>query len=243
MICWQKRCAHPDHDDLILAGRTKSGARWFWAVAVLGDGGLVDVASGYADTEAEAVAAYTAAAEREAAGRLLRAFVQAGVAVDARKRLGAAQRAARTAPDTVDAAPVEYLFGVERRWGDVEERYRVVPFQITRRTARRVFYLRGRDRGIGSVDRVVLERDGVAINKARRAYEADGELYATIARARASMPSEPAAAPALRELRRAAADAHPDRGGTHEGFLAANARYEKAKKRAERLNPTRARAA
>jgi hypothetical protein len=230
VICWQKRCPHRDHDDLILAGRTKSGARWFWAVAALSDGSLIDVASGYAGTEAEAVTAYTAAAEQEAAGRLLRAFVQAGVAVDARKRLNDAQRASRPAPDTVDATPVEYLYGVERQWG-TEQSYRVIPFQITRRTAKRVFYLRGQGRGVGSVDRSALERDGVAINRARHAYEPDCQLYATIERAEADLPKA-AAIVDLKALRRAAADAHPDRGGTHEAFLAANARYEKAKKRA-----------
>jgi hypothetical protein len=131
----------------------------------------------------------------------------------------------------VDAAPVEYLYGVERHWGDVEVPYRVVPFQITRRTEKRVFYLRGRDRGVGSVDRVALERDGVAINKARHAYDADCELYATIELARAELPGKPPAVD-LKALRRAAAEAHPDRGGTHEAFLAANGRYERAKKRA-----------
>lgn len=234
MICWEKRCGHADHDDLVLAGRTKSGARWFWCVAVLGDDGVVDVAHGYTDTEAGAVTAYTAAAEREAAGRLLSAVVRADVATNARKRLSDAQRASRPAPDTVDAAPVEYLYGVERRLGDlgdVEEPYRIVPFPITRRTEKRVFYQRGRDRGVGSVDRVALERDGVAINKARHVYDGDSELYASLERARAELPSGPAVVD-LKALRRAAVEAHPDLGGTHEAFLAANGRYEKAKRRA-----------
>lgn len=230
MICWGKRCGHKDHDDLILAGRTKSGARWFWAVALLGDGGLVDVTNGYEDSEAEAVAAYTAAGEREATGRLLASAVRAGVATAARKRLADAQRASRPAPDTVDAAPVEYLYGIRDRYWTTDGEPEIVPFPVTRRTARRVFYLRGRDRGIGSVDRVALERDGVAINKARHSYDADHELYATLERAQAALPT-PAPPVDLKALRRAAADAHPDRGGTHAGFLAANARYEKAKKR------------
>ena len=41
-----------------------------------------------------------------------------------------------------------------------------------------------------------------------------------------------AAEPELKQLRREMADAHPDRGGTNEQFMAARKRYERALKQA-----------
>ena len=42
----------------------------------------------------------------------------------------------------------------------------------------------------------------------------------------------PVPEPSLAQLRRAAADAHPDRGGSAGAFMAAHARYVEAKRRA-----------
>ena len=45
-------------------------------------------------------------------------------------------------------------------------------------------------------------------------------------------PPPPVPEPSLAQLRRAAADAHPDRGGSAGAFMAAHARYVEAKRRA-----------
>jgi len=53
------------------------------------------------------------------------------------------------------------------------------------------------------------------------------DLYLTLA-----LFPPPVPAPSLAQLRRAAADAHPDRGGSAERFQAAHAAYVEAKARA-----------
>jgi hypothetical protein len=115
----------------------------------------------------------------------------------------------------------------------------MIPFRIIRKTPRRVYYVRREDGhdGIetGYVDRQALEETGVVVNRGVSVGEYDHCLFANRARAEAFLdrhrPPRPAAAD-LRQLRREMADAHPDRGGTAEEFMAARERYERAQWRA-----------
>lgn len=126
---------------------------------------------------------------------------------------------------------VEYLYGTLAYYNDDNEWVRrVVPHRITKRTPKRIYYRRGRAGRVGFVDRAILEAEGVVTNRGRSHWEDDYQLYATHGAALAAIAPDPE--PTLKELRRAAADAHPDRGGAHEAFLAAQARYETAKRRA-----------
>ncbi|MGW5820326.1 hypothetical protein, partial [Streptomyces noursei] len=109
---------------------------------------------------------------------------------------------------------------------------RVVAFPITRRTAKRVYYLRGERNGrqdIGFVDRQELETNGEAHRRARYALEEFTTLYA-------SPPELPGQQHGpeqgdLKALKQAMAEAHPDRGGTREKFAAARAAYVRARGR------------
>jgi hypothetical protein len=101
--------------------------------------------------------------------------------------------------------------------------YKILRHPITRKTAKRIYftYLNGRT---GYVD--------------RQRIEADGEIYHGHTRrhlhlAPPEIPTRPKP-PSLPELRRAMADAHPDRGGTDKAFIAARTRYEAARTRYER---------
>ncbi|MDX3587328.1 hypothetical protein [Streptomyces europaeiscabiei] len=122
-------------------------------------------------------------------------------------------------------APREFLYELwDANWDDGPlGNYQILAHPITRKTCKRIFfvYLNGRN---GSVDR---ER-----------IEADGEVYHGYSRRRLhiappEIPHQPKA-PSLPELRKAMADAHPDRGGTDAEFIAARARYERARVREAR---------
>lgn len=129
-----------------------------------------------------------------------------------------------------DVAAVEFLYGIDASVNDDSRFYeppRVVRFRITKKTPRRIYYLR-RDDGLrtktGYVDRQKIEADGEIYNHGAGGWWApDFHLYLT----------EPeltqAQKPDLAALKAAMADAHPDRGGTEEAFIAARQRYERAR--------------
>ena len=81
---------------------------------------------------------------------------------------------------------------------------------------------------------------GAARLPGRPWYHRGGTVYATreaaeeylYARERDLERKRHEAGPELRRLRMAMADAHPDRGGTDEEFMAARERYEQAVRRA-----------
>lgn len=139
-----------------------------------------------------------------------------------------------------DAVPVEYLYGTMVYWPDDGPEVREVrPFRISRKTAKRVYYVRLQTRSgrvdLGFIDRGALERDGEVRRKSGHWWEDDGHLFATRDAAEAHIgigagadrPFAPEV-PDLAQLKQEMADAHPDRGGTAEEFIAARKRYESA---------------
>ncbi|MCQ8831829.1 hypothetical protein [Streptomyces malaysiensis] len=115
---------------------------------------------------------------------------------------------------------VEYLYEVwDANWDNGPlGNYKILRHPIRKKTAKRIYfdYVSGRP---GCVDRQQLEADGEIYNgyTRRRLHLAPPEI-----------PSRPKK-PSLSELRKAMADAHPDRGGTDAEFIAARERYERAR--------------
>ncbi|MCW2904586.1 MAG: hypothetical protein JWO67_6851 [Streptosporangiaceae bacterium] len=223
MICWHApydRCSAKHHGEQhFYYGRCRSGQRWFWAVREF-DG---EHAHGWASTDDEALDEARAAVVRLAAGRPATAFVQHAHATDALKAINAEKRKTRPASGTSEATAVEYLYG--ETW-DEEMVHSVVAFQVTKKTAKRIYYIRREripgDVEIGFVDRQKLEAKG-DVYRAGRWWDTDARLYLE---------------PPEREQRQGALDlaqlkaemtaAHPDRGGTNEAFIAAHQRYKRA---------------
>lgn len=119
-----------------------------------------------------------------------------------------------------EVVATEYLYELwDANWDDGPlGNYTVLRHEITKKTPKRIYftYLNGRT---GFVD--------------RQRIEADGEIYHGYTNHRLHLappeiPHQPKR-PSLPELRKAMADAHPDRGGTDEAFIAARARYERAR--------------
>lgn len=117
-------------------------------------------------------------------------------------------------------AKVEYLYELwDANWDDGPlGNYQILRHEITRKTAKRIYFTYGNGRA-GFVD--------------RQKIEADGEIYhgSTMRRLHLAPPELPdrPKPPSLPELRKAMADAHPDRGGSDEAFIAGRQRYERAR--------------
>lgn len=121
---------------------------------------------------------------------------------------------------TTTPAAVEFLYELwDANWDDGPlGNWEIRRHEITRKTAKRIYftYLNGRT---GFVD--------------RQRIEAAGEIYHGYTRRRLHLappeiPHRPEP-PSLPELRQAMAEAHPDRGGSSEAFIAARQRYEQAR--------------
>jgi len=211
---------------LISWGRCRSGKRWFWAAQEF-DGAR---AHGWADSEERAVRDAGVAVERMAAGQAATVLVQHGVASRALREVNAEKRKTLTA-DGADAAPVEYLYAVVAGHYDADDEWvdpSIATFRITRRTAKRIYYVR-RENGceveIGYVSRLKLEADGEVHNHGAGGWWApDFHLYAAPPEV---MPARPES-PDVRGLKAAMRAAHPDMGGTDAAFIAARRRYERA---------------
>lgn len=119
-----------------------------------------------------------------------------------------------------DLAATEYLYELwDANWDDGPlGNYQILAHPITRKTAKRIYFTRGGSRP-AFVDRQRIEADGEIFYRpiARTLYLRPPEI-----------PHQPKP-PSLPELRKAMADAHPDRGGTDEAFIAARQRYERAR--------------
>lgn len=121
-----------------------------------------------------------------------------------------------------EVAVAEFLYELwDANWDDGPlGNYQVLAHPITKKTPRRIYftYSTGGHRS-GYVDRQKIEADGAIYHgyTMRRLHLTPPEI-----------PSRPAR-PSLAELRQAMADAHPDRGGTNEAFIAARQRYERAR--------------
>jgi hypothetical protein len=270
-------------------GRCKSGRRWFWIAAELGRseehkcGDPVCIYGGpheygWEDTEDLALAAMAGAVTRlggEVRPGAYRGTApgSAGQAAGALKRINAARRAARPPSASTGAGAVESLYAayspawIDDMTGKRDER--VIPFRITRRTARRIYYIRRPGCPewhdppvIGFISRQELEADGRCPGRrypdrcehglyrehgdgpgeiwTNHRHDDDHHLFATREAAedylfrweREQERKRQEAGPELKRLRMAMADAHPDRGGTNEGFIAARKAYEQALRRA-----------
>jgi hypothetical protein len=212
---------------------------------------------GWVDAEGDALASAQVVMDRLAGGEPFQAVLMHGFATDELKRVNAERRRNRPAPDTDEVRPVEYLYGhdtmecgrgvepcscyelpAREAW-----QHHLVPFRITKKTARRIYYVRhephrdgqvfvGGDLEIGFVDRQKFEADGKVRRKGAGWWVADSTLYATTDPPewwRPGRPAEPELELELSRLRVEMADAHPDRGGTAEGFMEARRRYLQAK--------------
>jgi hypothetical protein len=125
-----------------------------------------------------------------------------------------------------DVAPVEFLYGIEAEHGSGPDwvPMRVVKFRVTKKTARRIYYLPHEWRDEQRfVDRLTLERDGQVTRKSGGWWESDLTVYLD------PPVIEQTQSPDLVELKAAMAAAHPDRGGTDEAFIAARQRYDRAR--------------
>jgi hypothetical protein len=127
-----------------------------------------------------------------------------------------------------ELAPTEYLYELwDANWDDGPlGNWQILRHEITRKTAKRIyFHFRGRP---AFVDRQRIEADGKIFYRpaAHTLYLAEPDI-----------PHRPKP-PSLPELKRAMADAHPDRGGSDEAFIAARARYETAQSAAQQPTAT-----
>jgi hypothetical protein len=130
-----------------------------------------------------------------------------------------------------DLGPVEFVYGTDV---DDEGTHRVFAFRVTKKTAKRIYYVRYApwarpgDEKIGYVDRQAIEAAGAEGVWARRTagwWEPDNQLYLEPP----DVPERPDRKAILARLKAEMAAVHPDRGGSHEEFLAAHARYERAR--------------
>lgn len=132
---------------------------------------------------------------------------------------------------------IEYLYAIEAEHyeGDDSRFYvpkRVITFRITKKTAKRIYYLRREQFGrmeVGYVDRQQIEADGELFRKSAGWWELDARLYL-----KPPVLETYAPAPDLAALKAAMRAAHPDVGGSHEAFLEAHERYEQARVNAAR---------
>lgn len=124
-----------------------------------------------------------------------------------------------------DLTTTEYLYELwDANWDDGPmSNWQILRHEITKKTPKRIYFTYGNGRA-GFVDRQKIEADGEVYHgyTLRRLHLAPPEL-----------PGPPAKR-SLSELRKAMADAHPDRGGTDEAFIAARTRYEQARIKAAR---------
>ena len=124
-----------------------------------------------------------------------------------------------------EPTPAEYLYELwDANWDDGPlGNWQILEHPITKKTSKRIYFTFGnRGRRSGFVDRQRIEAEGELFYR-----PAGRTLYLT----EPDIPHRPKP-PSLPELRKAMADAHPDRGGTGEAFIAARERYDAAKRRA-----------
>lgn len=244
-ICWHDRgdrCHHNDRPKLIFWGRCRSGRRWFWTARLVEEGTPRNE-HGWADTQGDAMQAARAAVAQLADGRPAIACMCHGTASAVLKEVNAAKRKERPASGSTEAGAVEYLYARGQVWDREAMDWRdgIVSFRITKKTAKRIYYVRrhrvDEDPDIGFVNRQDLETNGHARKHGSGSWwTEDFHLYATPPELADRRQPEP---PDLAELKAAMADAHPDRGGTDAEFIAARARYERAKARATRRETAR----
>jgi hypothetical protein len=231
-ICWHdtrgSRCPRPRDGEVIGYGRCRSGRRWFWAATVFSYTTGNHSVHGWADSEPDALAAARDTVVRLADGRPARAYLKHGIASGILKAINAHKRAERPTKGGDTTAPVEYLYAIDVGYRDDNNTWvpdRVARFPITKKTARRIYYVRRTnldgDIETGYVNRQQIEDQGQVF------VPQLGWPHVPLLSIRApELPQYRQDAPDLTELKARMCDAHPDRGGTNEEFRAARARYE-----------------
>ena len=270
-ICWQfrnkgdchlhLRCQCPAHASrfgertLAYFGRCRSGRRWFWSAQTFA---CEQAAHGFADTEAAAFDDAMAAVRGFRNGQPLIATVYHDWTRRALKDLDKAKWATRPPSDAKDSRTVEYLYSGE--WSDDElldsKRFLSLRrFQITKRTAKRIYYLRKAepinehgepidygnirsttdwDDNIGFIDRANLEAEGHLYSS--HTWHPDWHLHASLAGLLADLRRhEPTETVDLGALKAAMAAAHPDKGGSSAAFIEARAKYVTARRAIRRV--------
>lgn len=247
-VCWhddgRMRRGHDCHTGqdrmVFLYGRCRSGSRWFWGIsgyAIFGDDNIAE--HGWSPDEVTAIRDARDAVTKAAGGRPALAYPRHGVAARILREVNAARRAARPPSGETSTAAVEFLYvpshynnsytGETRRW--------VQGVPIAKKTAKRIYYQD--DRGhpgdiikLRYIDRAKFERDG-KIRIPDASYYLHGHMFfATEPAAEADLytwNARPVPKVAIKDLWQAMVDAHPDKGGTDEQFIAARERYELAK--------------
>ena len=133
----------------------------------------------------------------------------------------------------------EYLYVPCVRTSRAGTRRWVQPVPIVKKTATLIFYTSDSwDRRQAMVSPGCISYEQVATGSAGRLFFATRQAAEDYLSRQAAEPVPPAApaaappaapaAPSARQLRRAMADAHPDRGGTAEQFIQAHRRYQAA---------------
>ena len=155
----------------------------------------------------------------------------ASLIVAALRRAGAAARQA-WAPSLGAGGTTEYLYvpcvRTGGQGGPAGTRRWVQPVPIVKKTATLIFYTSDSwDRGQAVVSPGCVSYEQVETGSAGQLFFATRQAAEDYLSRQAGEPARPAA-PSVRQLRRAMANAHPDRGGTAEQFIQAHRRYQTA---------------
>jgi hypothetical protein len=227
---------------VIVWGRCRGGGRWFWAAHIVGGAAK----HGWARNRDEAGRRANAAAVKLAGGVYASIRISDDVAEMKLAAVTAAKQAeaeaegkerAAAGDDTANLYAIEYGYydHVRHQW----IHSKVVRLPITKRTPKRIYFLRSSEPSeyeTGYVDRERVETDGWAY------YHRFQKIYAEPPKLPDDRPFIPppfrpeypkAAAYTLADLKAlkaAMAAAHPDKGGTDAAFIAARERYVTAKR-------------
>ena len=150
------------------------------------------------------------------------------------RRAGAAARRA-WAPGLDAGGTTEYLYvpcvRTGGRGGPAGTRRWVQAVPIVKKTATLIFYTSDSwDRRQAVVSPGCISYEQVETGSAGQLFFATRQAAEEYLSRQGGEPARPAApaAPSVRQLRRAMANAHPDRGGTAEQFIQAHRRYQAA---------------
>jgi hypothetical protein len=146
------------------------------------------------------------------------------------RRAGAAARHA-WAPSLCDSDTTEYLYvpcvRTGGQGGPAGTRRWVQPVPIVKKTAKLIFYTSDSwDRRQAVVSPGCISYEQVGTGSAGPLFFATRQAAEDYLSRQAGEPARPASS--VRQLRRAMANAHPDRGGTAEQFIQAHRRYQTA---------------
>lgn len=232
-----------DSSPHIVWGRCRDTRRWFWYAHIIG--GLD--AHGWA-TDRNTAGRANAAAVKLAAGQYASIRVDDQAAEIKLATIRAAKQSKPKAENRQHTAPGDSaanLYAIEAGYYDHGARRwvhsRMVRLPIAKKTAKRIYYLRSSEPEEfeqGYIDRQHFEAHGwVWSSRYDKIWAQPPEIpddkpyvpppFNPASYQTATVPS----ADELKRLKRAMADAHPDRGGTDAEFIAAHRKYEQARRR------------